>query len=185
MSYRNVDYTKKKKSKPVAKKSNLVKSDETGTFKWERTGTRQGKKKKYLTNFSDIKARAKEKMTSNKAYSASTFKEAFDQATKGDKLKFRWKNKDYLTTKGKREDRFPVTTDKKKPADKKLNIFQKFTKKMRGTNPDGSIRTQAEFEAARDKRKLEKRITKIKERKNQRKSYSAKNLKELEAKLNQ
>ena len=66
------------------------------------------------------------------------------------------KRKSYLTTKGKREDRFPVTTDKKKPADKKLNLFQKFTKKMRGTNPDGSIRTQAEYEAARKKRKENK-----------------------------
>ena len=45
MSYRNVDYTKKKKSKPSAKKSNLVKSDKTGTFKYERTGTRHGKRK--------------------------------------------------------------------------------------------------------------------------------------------
>ena len=119
MSYRNVDtealkkpYANKKKSKPSTKKSNLVKSDKTGTFKYERTGTRHGKKKKYLTNFSDIKARAKEKMTSNKAYSASTFKEAFDQATRGDKLKFTYKNKEYLTTKGKRADRFDPTKTK-------------------------------------------------------------------------
>ena len=83
-------------------------------------------------------------------------KEAFDAATKADKSKFLHKGKSYLTTKGKREDRFPVTTDKKKPADKKLNLFQKFTKKMRGTNPDGSIRTQAEYEAARKKRKENK-----------------------------
>ena len=172
---------------PKKKKEKKVLRDEKGTFKWERDKDkgRVGKKKVYLTNFSDVKARAKKTMTSNKAYSASTFKEAHDQATRGDKLRFTYKNKEYLTTKGKRADRFPVTTDKKKPADKKLNIFQKFNKKMRGTNPDGSTRTQAEFEAARDKRRIQKRITKIKERKNQGKSYSAKNLKELEAKLNQ
>jgi hypothetical protein len=82
-----------------------------------------------------------------------SFKEAFDAATKAGKSKFMLGGKGYLTTKGKREDRFPVTTDKKKPADKKLNIFQKFTRKMRGTNPDGSTRTQKEFEAARDKKK--------------------------------
>ena len=75
-----------------------------------------------------------------------SFKEAFDAATKEGKSKFMLGGKGYLTTKGKREDRFPVTTDKKKPADKKLNIFQKFTKKMRGTNADGSTRTQKEFE---------------------------------------
>tara|TARA_R100001082_G_scaffold22323_1_gene10781 strand:+ start:51 stop:596 length:546 start_codon:yes stop_codon:yes gene_type:complete len=145
---------KEKRSKPIAKKSNIVKSDETGTFIWERTGTRMGKKKKYLTNFSDIKARAKEKMTSNKAYSASTFKEAFDQATKGDKLKFRWKNKDYLTTKGKRADRFPVTTDKKKAA-----------------------------VVGKDQRQLVKRVKWMEKRKKEGKSYSAKNLSELTKKL--
>jgi hypothetical protein len=85
-----------------------------------------------------------------------SFKEAFDAATKAGKSKFLLGGKGYLTTKGKREDRFPVTTDKKKPADKKLNIFQKFTKKMRGTNADGSTRTQKEFEAAREKRKNSK-----------------------------
>ena len=85
-----------------------------------------------------------------------SFKEAFDAATKEGKSKFMLGGKGYLTTKGKRADRFPVTTDKKKPADKKLNIFQKFTKKMRGTNPDGSTRTQAEYEAAREKRKNNK-----------------------------
>jgi hypothetical protein len=87
---------------------------------------------------------------------ARSFKEAFDDATKQGKDRFMLKGKSYLTTKGKRADRFPVTTDKKKPADKKLNIFQKFTKKMRGTNADGSTRTQKEFEAAREKRKNNK-----------------------------
>jgi len=154
----------------------------------EKESIAQGKRNQAATKkmyaaesmFKTAKARDDAKVKPGKARS---FKEAFDAATKAGKDRFTLKGKSYLTTKGKRADRFPVTTDKKKPADKKLNIFQKFTKKMRGTNPDGSIRTQAEFEAARDKRKLEKRITKIKERKNQGKSYSAKNLKELEAKL--
>jgi len=103
--------------------------------------------------FKSAKSRDDAKVKPGKARS---FKEAFDAATKADKSKFLHKGKSYLTTKGKREDRFPVTTDKKKPADKKLNLFQKFTKKMRGTNPDGSIRTQAEYEAARKKRKENK-----------------------------
>ena len=85
---------------------------------------------------------------------ARPFKEAFDSATKAGKSKFMHKGKSYLTTKGKREDRFDPT--KIKAADKKLNIFQKFTRKMRGTNPDGSTRTQAEYEAARKKRKENK-----------------------------
>ena len=103
--------------------------------------------------FKSAKSRDDAKVKPGKARS---FKEAFDAATKADKSKFLHKGKSYLTTKGKREERFPVTTDKKKPADKKLNLFQKFTKKMRGTNPDGSIRTQAEYEAARKKRKENK-----------------------------
>merc|ERR1711977_542279 len=97
MSYRNVDYKKNKKTKKSKdKKSNLVRSDEKGTFKFERDRTkgRVGKKKVYLTNFSDVKARAKKTMTSNKAYSASTFKEAFDQATGANKSKFTYKNKE-------------------------------------------------------------------------------------------
>ena len=57
---------------------------------------------------------------------ARSFKEAFDAATKADKDRFMHKGKSYLTTKGKRKDRFPVTTDKKKPADKKESTFGKF-----------------------------------------------------------
>ena len=100
--------------------------------------------------FKSAKSRDDAKVAPGKARS---FKQAFDAATKAGKDRFMLKGKSYLTTKGKRADRFPVTTDKKKPADKKLNIFQKFTRKMRGTNPDGSTRTQAEYEAARDKKK--------------------------------
>ena len=113
------------------------------------------KKKVYAAEsmFKSAKSRDDAKVKPGKTRS---FKEAFDAATKADKSKFLHKGKSYLTTKGKRADRFPVTTDKKKPADKKLNIFQKFTRKMRGTNPDGSTRTQAEYEAAREKRKNKK-----------------------------
>jgi hypothetical protein len=121
----------------------------------------QGKKNQAATSkmyaaesmFTSAKNRDDAKARPGKARS---FKEAFDDATKQGKDRFMLKGKSYLTTKGKRADRFPVTTDKKKPADKKLNIFQKFTKKMRGTNADGSTRTQKEFEAAREKRKNSK-----------------------------
>jgi len=103
--------------------------------------------------FKSAKSRDDAKVAPGKARS---FKEAFDAATKAGKDRFMLKGKSYLTTKGKRTERFPVTSDKKKPADKKLNVFQKFTRKMRGTNPDGSTRTQAEYEAAREKRKNKK-----------------------------
>ena len=64
---------------------------------------------------------------------ARSFKEAFDDATKQGKDRFMLKGKSYLTTKGKRADRFPVTTDKKKPADKKESIFSKFKSSKTGS----------------------------------------------------
>ena len=204
MSYRNVDteaykkaYANKNKNKKSTKKSNLVKSDKNTSKKKEILFIDPSTGKKYYnkSNFSDVKAKAKKDMTSNKAYPLS-FGETFKQSkAKGEKT-FRWKNKQYHTkTKDElekaakeRSKRYAKAKKESIPKEttpeKKLNIFQKFNKKMRGTNPDGSTRTQAEFEAARDKRRIQKRITKIKERKNQGKSYSAKNLKELEAKLN-
>ena len=144
---------KEKRSKPKAKKSNLVRSDEKGTFKFERDPNkgRVGKKKVYLTNFSDVKAKAKKTMTSNKAYSASTFKEAFDQATGANKSKFTYKNKEYLTTKGKRETRFDPTKTK--------------------------------AVANLDQRRMKKRVMNMRKRKKEGKNYSAKNLAELTKKL--
>ena len=126
-----------------------------------KTSVAQGKRNQAATSkmyaaesmFKSAKSRDDAKVAPGKARS---FKQAFDAATKAGKDRFMLKGKSYLTTKGKRADRFPVTSDKKKPADKKLNVFQKFTRKMRGTNPDGSTRTQAEYEAAREKRKNKK-----------------------------
>ena len=104
---------------------------------------------------------------------ARSFKEAFDAATKAGKDRFMLKGKSYLTVKGKRADRFPVTTDKKSAATPKKSLREKLT----------GFKTQKGFEDAKDKRRIEKRIANIKKRKNAGKSFSAKNLKELEAKL--
>ena len=104
---------------------------------------------------------------------ARSFKEAFDAATKAGKERFMLKGKSYLTTKGKRAERFPVTTDKKSAATPKKSLREKLT----------GFKTQKGFEDARDKRRIEKRIANIKKRKNAGKSFSAKNLSELEAKL--
>ena len=121
MSYRNIADKKKNYAKSnQAKKSNVLR-DERGTFKWERTGTRHGKKKKYLTSFSDTKARAKKALTSNKAYTLP-FKQAFDAATKKDKSRFTWNNKEYLTTKGKREKRFDPTKTKGAATDEQRKL---------------------------------------------------------------
>ena len=87
--------------------------------------------KKYAAEsmFKSAKDRDDAKVKPGKARS---FKEAFNAATKADKDRFMHKGKSYLTTKGKRKDRFPVTTDKKKAADKKESIFSKFKSSKTG-----------------------------------------------------
>ena len=120
--------------------------------------------------FNTAKARDEAKVKPGKARS---FKDAFDAATKAGKDSFMLKGKSYLTTKGKRKDRFPVTTDKKSAATPKKSLREKLT----------GFKTQKGFEDARDKRRIEKRIANIKKRKNEGKSFSAKNLAELEEKL--
>ena len=87
--------------------------------------------KKYAAEsmFKSAKSRDDAKVKPGKARS---FKEAFNAATKADKDRFMHKGKSYLTTKGKRKDRFPVTTDKKKAADKKESIFSKFKSSKTG-----------------------------------------------------
>ena len=60
-----------------------------------------------------------------------SFKEAFDAATKEGKSKFMLGGKGYLTTKGKREDRFDPT--KTKGAEKKESIFSKFKSSKTGS----------------------------------------------------
>ena len=150
---------RKKANKEKAKKRHL-KLYPNSTSANEKASVAKGKanaaatKKMYAAE-SMFKSKAKDKAKTSVG-KARSFKDAFDSATKSNKERFLYKGKGFLTTKGKRADRFPVTTDKKKPADKKLNIFQKFTKKMRGTNADGSTRTQKEYEAARKKRQQAK-----------------------------
>ena len=87
--------------------------------------------KKYAAEsmFKSAKDRDDAKVKPGKARS---FKEAFNAATKADKDRFMHKGKSYLTTKGKRKDRFPVTTDKKQAADKKESIFSKFKSSKTG-----------------------------------------------------
>jgi len=80
-----------------------------------------------------------------------SFKEAFDAASKAGKSKFLHKGKGYLTTKGKREDRFDPTKTK--------------------------------AVANLEQRRMKKRVMDMRKRKKEGKSYSAKNLSELTAKL--
>jgi len=136
---------------------------------------RTPKRKKVYTGskLSDAQAKAKKSMTSNKAYTAPTFDQAFAAATKANKSKFMVGGKSYLTTKGKREKRFDPTKIKGAPT-KKGNVFTRFATKLRGGHE-----TQKGYEEARDKRRKEKRIASIEKRKEEGKSYSSKNLASL------
>ena len=125
----------------------------------EKESIAQGKRNQAATKkmyaaesmFKSAKSRDDAKVKPGKARS---FKEAFDAATKADKSKFLHKGKSYLTTKGKRADRFPVTTDKKKAAP-----------------------------AGKEQRQILKRVKWMEKRKEAGKGYSAKNLAELTKKL--
>ena len=135
----------------VYSKANTTKKDYK-FVKDDRPG-RTPKKKVYTgSKLSDAQAKAKKSMTSNKAYS---FKEAFAKARSGGADRFTFKGKSYLT---------------KKPSELKKKSWRE---RLTGH------KTQAGWEAAREKRIKEKRIAKIKKRKDEGKSYSAKNLAKL------
>ena len=181
---------------PKKKKEKKVLRDEKGTFKWERTGTRHGKKKVYLTNFSDAQPKAKKDMTSNKAYPLP-FGETFRQAkARGDKT-FRWKNKQYHTkTKDELEKAKAGPKESKtylmkqetgmlaKAEPKKKSLLHKLGEKVKSFRKKTTgYETQTEWEDAKAKRKIQKRIDNMKKRKNQGKTFSASNLAKLQEKI--
>ena len=92
-------------------------------FKWLREKGIAKAEKKYAAEsmFKSAKSRDDAKVAPGKARS---FKQAFDAATKAGKDRFMLKGKSYLTTKGKRADRFNPT--KIKGADKKESTLGKF-----------------------------------------------------------
>ena len=106
-----IEGSKSKKAK-AAKASAAQGKRNTAT-----SNTMKAAEKKYAKESMFAKAadnRDKAKTTPGETRS---FKDAFDAATKQGKDRFMLKGKSYLTTKGKRADRFPVTSDKKKPAE--------------------------------------------------------------------
>ena len=167
MSYRNRAEKKKNYAKSnQAKKSNTLR-DEKGTFKWE--GVRGRRKKKYLTSFSDTKAKDRKAMTSDKAY-ALPFGETFKQARKSGKDSFRWKGKQYHTkTKSELEGAIGA---------KEKERFERA-----GKAKQVPVRKSSTFAAdAKADRVRAKRIAWMEKRKAAGKSYSKKNLAALKAK---
>ena len=126
----------------------------------ERKGRKNRGKKYGTVEAGEIKRNAREEARKNIA-KPRPFGDAFKAARSAGKDKFLWKGKSYHTKTKSELEKATVASEKErferagkaKQTTKKRNIFQKIARKMRGTNPDGSTRTQAEYEAARAKRK--------------------------------
>ena len=146
---------RKVKKKSYAK-SNTAKKKPYKMVPDDRSG-RHSKKKVYAgTDFPKAREDARKNTAKPQAFGS-----AFKSARAAGKDKFLWKGKSYHTkTKAELEKKTGASEKerferkgKSNQVTKKRNIFQKITRKLRGTNPDGSTRTQAEYEAARAKRK--------------------------------
>ncbi len=118
-----------------------------------------GKMKAAETSFRDAKASIRDKAKTK--ISDRSFKSTFDDATKAGKSTFTYGGKSYMTNKGKAENK-----DKMKTRIAPKGVFKK------KSNLDAD--TVASYK---------KRIKDMKKRKAAGKNFSAKNLKELEAKL--
>ena len=147
---------RKVKKKSYAK-SNTAKKKDFKMVPDDRPG-RTPKKKVHTGSKGFSKAREDARKNTAKP---RPFGEAFKSARAAGKDKFLWKGKSYHTkTKGELEKKTGASEKerferkgKSNQVTKKRNIFQKITRKLRGSNPDGSTRTQSEYEAARAKRK--------------------------------
>jgi len=120
----------------VKKTGNIFEGRRAKEKRAAKASVAQGKRNQAATSkmyaaesmFKSAKSRDDAKVAPGKKRS---FKEAFDAATKEGKSKFMLGGKGYLTTKGKREDRFDPT--KTKGADKKESIFSKFKSSKTGS----------------------------------------------------
>ena len=149
MSYRNIDSEAYKKV--YAKKDKNKKKDSKTVKQWvKKSGTRTGpgtvkaaqeKAEKAVIAKAKSNRDATQKMYAAESMftreaarkniaKARPFKAAFDDATEKGKSKFLWKGKGYLTTKGKREDRFDPTKTKAAPVGKEQRKLLKRVKWM-------------------------------------------------------
>ena len=120
----------------VKKTGNIFEGRRAKEKRAAKASVAQGKRNQAATSkmyaaesmFKSAKSRDDAKVKPGKKRS---FKEAFDAATKEGKSKFMLGGKGYLTTKGKREDRFDPT--KTKGAEKKESIFSKFKSSKTGS----------------------------------------------------
>jgi len=197
MSYRNMDteayrkaYAKKKKSKRKPLKIANMSINQTMAPGSNRPGKKPWPKKKKITfrdetkkpeNLGDKGLPKKPEHLGEKGFKLK-FGDAFRIAKKDGKKVFTWKGNKY-TTQTKAELEAGKSEKEKFIRKGKSNVEAAKSKKSWREKLTGH-KTQKGYEDAKANRKIQKRIESIKKRKNQGKSYSAKNLKELEAKLN-
>ena len=160
------DFKKREKKKPanifegrLAKEKRAAKSSiEQG----KRNRAASEKMKTAETSFRDARsAKAAIRDTAKTQISDRSFKSTFDAATKAGKSTFTYGGKSYMTNKGKGENRDKMKTR---------------------IAPKGSIKKKSNLDAD-TVASYKKRIKYMKDRKAKGKNFSAKNLKELEAKL--
>ena len=145
----------------------LRKIFESPKKKAERLSTKSGKAntaasakmKAAETSFRDSKAAIRD--TAKTQISDRSFKSTFDAATKAGKSTFTYGGRSFMTNKGKGENRDKMKTK---------------------IAPKGSIKKKSSLDAD-TVASYKKRIKYMKDRKAKGKNFSAKNLKELEAKL--
>ena len=155
-----------KKNKPASKK-NTGSIFESPRSKAIRLSTESGKANRAAsdkmkaaeTSFRDAKASIRDKAKTQ--ISDRSFKSTFDDATKAGKSTFTYGGKSYMTNKGKGENKDKMKTR---------------------IAPKGSIKKKSNLDAD-TVASYKKRIKYMKDRKAKGKNFSAKNLKELEAKL--
>ena len=197
MSYRNVDtealkkqYAKKKKR---AKKPISYKNIDSGSIDQRVQTYKMRKKKKKLTfkdetkkpaNLGDTGSPKKPENLGDKGFKLK-FGDAFRIAKKDGKKVFTWKGKKY-TTQTKAELEAGKSEKAKFERKRKSNVEAAKSKKGFFSKVKSALGGDRDMSPkAVEKRRMEKRVAWMKKRKNQGKSYSAKNLKELEAKLSQ
>ena len=125
-------------------------------------GGKDSYRQKMMDKASMFATKAATRDTAKTKISDRSFKSTFDAATKAGKSDFTYGGRKFLTNKGKAENRDT----------KKTRIAEK-----------GSIKKPAKKLDADTVKSYKKRIKYMKDRKAKGKNYSAKNLKELEAKL--
>jgi len=184
-----VQYSGMKKKKERSKKKPLKAISGSIDQRVQYAGMRKKKKKltfkdetKKPANLGDKGSPKKPENLGDKGFKLK-FGDAFRIAKKDGKKVFTWKGKKY-TTQTKAELEAGKSEKEKFTRKGKSNVEAAKSKKGFFSKIKSALGGDRDMSpAAVEKRRMEKRVSWMKKRKNQGKSYSAKNLKELEAKL--